>query len=109
MSLAFHYLSNSCLLDISGVLLLSSDPTRVDSSTGPGHAGGLLSDPVSGVGVLPLPKGDGLEQEAQRGPSGHSRVRGPAEQAGTLRGRHHPVHRRPPPAGRVQTRAEGPR
>lgn len=60
---------------------------------GPGNSGGLLSKPVAGLGVLPIQEGRGFEQEAQRRPSGHSGVRGPAEEAGALGGRHHAVHR----------------
>lgn len=60
---------------------------------GPGNARGLLSDSIPGLGVLPIQEGRGVEQEAQRRPSGHSGVRSPAEEAGTLGGRHHAVHR----------------
>lgn len=77
--------------------------------TGSGNSRGFLSQPVSSLGVLPLQAGAGFEQEAQCSPSGHSRVRGPAEEAGTLCGRHHAVHWRPPPTGWVQTCAQGSR
>lgn len=79
----------------------------VDASPGSGDSRGLLSHPVSGLGVLSLQEGAGFEKEAQCRPSGYSRVWGPAEEAGALRGCHHPVHRRPPPSGRVQTCAQG--
>lgn len=76
---------------------------------GPGDARGLLSKSIAGLGVLPIQEGRGVEQEAQRRPSGHSGVRSPAEEAGPLGGRHHAVHRWPPPPGRVQTRAQSSR
>lgn len=60
---------------------------------GPGDARGLLSKSITGLGVLPIQEGRGIEQEAQRRPSGHSGVRSPAEEAGPLSGRHHAVHR----------------
>lgn len=59
---------------------------------GPGNSRGLLSKSIASLGVLPIQKGCGFKQEAQRCPPGNSGVRGPAEEAGTLGGRHHPVH-----------------
>lgn len=79
---------------------------HVDLSSGPCNARGLLSRPVSSLGVLPLQKGACDEQEAQRCPFGFSRVRGSAEEAGALCGHHHPVHRWPAPSGWVQTCAQ---
>lgn len=76
---------------------------------GPGNARGLLAKPIAGLGVLPIQKGRGVEQEAQLRPSGHSRVRSPAEETGTLGGGDHPVHRRPSPTGRLETRAQSSR
>lgn len=77
--------------------------------TGPGNARGLLTKPIAGLGVLPIQKGRGVEQEAQPRPSGHRRVRSPAEETGTLGGRDHPVHRWPSPPGRLETCAQGSR
>lgn len=61
--------------------------------SGPRHSRSLLPQPVSSLGVLSLPEGAGVGQEAQRRPFGHSRVRGAAEEAGPYRGRDHAVHR----------------
>lgn len=104
--------------DIGVIWVVIVPATRFDSTknpnvsfllAGPGDARGLLSKPIPGLGVLPVPEGRGAEQEAQRRPSGHRGVRSPAEEAGTLGGRHHAVHRRPSPPGRVQTRAQSSR
>lgn len=78
----------------------------VDVTSGPSHSRGLLPNSISGLGVLPLQKGAGDEQETQRCPCGYSRVWGTAEEAGAFCGRHHAVHRRSSPTGWVQKCAQ---